>query len=419
MRKTILAVDDSIALRMFIQKTLAQHPDEFTLHLAKDATEGLTKASSTNPDLVLLDYILPEMTGSDVCSRLQENEATANIPVVLMSSNVQDIKRAESQFKSIVKSIAKPFTPDLLTSTVRYVLRSIEEKAEGEAEVAQVAAQEAAAPAPVGLRSEPKGAKAASPTKPSVTGKEGTILFQGHSDFFPLYRAFLGVQESSLTGILRLKVEKDATEIHIHGGRPLMNTTLDGETYMGAGAYPLTPVQAVELAAAMARQSKDGQPVFVTFAEADLMSDEQMEAACREQGAKLLSNVWTAGRVHFEFEAMDSLPDLHGPIKAFSGGMDAWMLESLRHVGDQALSALAWGDLSGVPIYTRHGYERIQQIKLTREEANFLGQVGSSTLAEMATAVKISPERAQEILFRFLSLEIFEYWPAAVLRGEA
>ena len=98
--------------------------------------------------------------------------------------------------------------------------------------------------------------------------------------------------------------------------------------------------------------------------------------------------------------------------------MDQWMLESLRHVGDEALSAIAWGDLGGVPIYTRHGYERIQHITLTREEANFLGQIGSATLAEMAAALRIAPERAQQILFRFLSLEIFEYWPAAVLRGE-
>jgi len=56
MPKTILAVDDSIALRMFIQKTLAEHPTEFTLHLAKDATAWLRQNAPDRPMLTSVMY---------------------------------------------------------------------------------------------------------------------------------------------------------------------------------------------------------------------------------------------------------------------------------------------------------------------------------------------------------------------------
>ena len=123
----ILAIDDSIALRVFISKTLALRADEFAVTTAKDGREGIALASSSKPDLILLDYILPDMTGGDVCATLIKEESTGKIPVVLMSSNAADIKKAEAIYKNIVKSIAKPFTPGMLTSTVRQMLRSTED----------------------------------------------------------------------------------------------------------------------------------------------------------------------------------------------------------------------------------------------------------------------------------------------------
>ncbi len=110
MPKKILAIDDSLALRMFISKTLAQSPEEFTVVTAKDGGEGIQLAQSGSPDLILLDYILPDMKGDAVCQRLVADPTTADIPVVMMSSNAGDIKRAEAEYKNIVKAIAKPFT---------------------------------------------------------------------------------------------------------------------------------------------------------------------------------------------------------------------------------------------------------------------------------------------------------------------
>ena len=400
----ILAIDDSIALRMFITKTLAVSEDEFSVTTAKDGKEGIRLASTDRPDLILLDYILPDMTGGDVAAALLQQDEIREIPVILMSSNASDIKKAESAYANIVKSIAKPFTPEMLTSTVRMMLRS------------QPAREASPASQKANVANE---SRSITPPPTAVRHSPGRLtLFSGRSDLFPLYRAFTATQDAALTGVLRLHIGAAEVKYLVHQGRPVMVTSKDPEAYMEGATFPFTVQQAASIESAMARQRESAIPVFIALDELGLIDHEKALRACREQGSRLLSRIWKGDAVSFEFEPQDCLPDFTGPIKPSTDGVDQWMLESLRHVGDEALSAMAWGDLGGVPIYTRHGYERVQGLMLTKEEAKFLSQVGPSTLAEMASAIGISPERAQQILFRFMRLEIFEYWPAAILRGE-
>lgn len=416
MPKKILAIDDSLALRMFISKTLAQSPEEFTVVTAKDGGEGIQLAQSGSPDLILLDYILPDMKGDAVCQQLVSDPVTALIPVVMMSSNAGDIKRAEAQYKNIVKAIAKPFTPDLLTATVRFVIRSREDIVPA----VTVAVAAAARPEPIQESSvteveAPKIVPTVVVESPAAVRR---ILFSGRSDLFPMYRAFTAVQQAELTGVLRTTLGDTVAFTYFQTGRPVVATTRNADGYMLNSTFQATMKQASALDGAMKKMRETGNPVFVTLGELQLLDEDKLQTACREHGARFLSRIWVAGRFQFEFEQLDSLPEMCGPLKPITAGMDEWMLESLRYVGEDALSAIAWGDLGGVPIYTRHGYERIQHITLTREEANFLSQIGTNTLAEIAEKMGATPEHAQEILFRFLSLEIFEYWPAAILRGE-
>jgi DNA-binding response OmpR family regulator len=163
---------------------------------AKDAEEGLRIAVDGKPDLILLDFILPDMKGDAVCSRLVANEATAEIPVVMMSSNVGDIRRAESEYRNVVKAIAKPFTPDLLTATVRFVIRSRETHP-----MEVNSAQPVRVPVP-------RSAPSAAPVRPATIGGAPVavapgvaepvtpprdLLFMGKSDLFPLVTAFQAI----------------------------------------------------------------------------------------------------------------------------------------------------------------------------------------------------------------------------------
>jgi len=314
--------------------------------------------------------------------------------VVLMSSNVEDIKRATEMYGNVLKSIAKPFTPQLLGDTVRQLLRKKH----------------------AGKTAEPS-------LQPTLEVRKG-IAFAGNSDAFPLHKALLAIQRDELTGVLRIHPGSGHSDLELYAraGSILLATTRDVE-----GSFARHPFQfhvngdqAKVLEDAKSLQATTGCPVFVSLSKAGMVRAERAAGLCREYGQRIVNSMWTAGRVTYEFENLAELPEFIAILEgAAAAKMDEWMLSSLRHVGDECLSAIAWGDFTGIPIYTREGYERISQIPVTEEEASFLSQIGETTLAGIAERLSITIERAQRILYRFLCLGIFEYWPAALFHSVA
>jgi len=57
----------------------------YQVHIAEDGEQALTSACSDNPDIILLDMILPKVSGPDVLARLKQNPATAHIPVIVLT----------------------------------------------------------------------------------------------------------------------------------------------------------------------------------------------------------------------------------------------------------------------------------------------------------------------------------------------
>src|SRR5258706_12193896 len=129
MTRKILAIDDSLTLREFIYRCLSRHSANYQILLAKDGREGLAMAACEHPDLILLDFVLPDMKGDEVCRRLQADEVTQRMPIVLMSSSAAEITRTQAEYERVVKAIAKPFTPELLCATVGYALREVSQTA--------------------------------------------------------------------------------------------------------------------------------------------------------------------------------------------------------------------------------------------------------------------------------------------------
>src|SRR5947207_4310044 len=74
------------------------------------------------PDLVLLDYSLPDLLGDQVCQRLLQNETTARIPVVMMSGHISEMAAAARKYPNIVATIAKPFMSEALVALVTETL---------------------------------------------------------------------------------------------------------------------------------------------------------------------------------------------------------------------------------------------------------------------------------------------------------
>jgi CheY-like chemotaxis protein len=98
------------------------------------------------PDLVLLDYVLPDMKGDEVSRFLSQTPATANVRIVYMSGFGADLKPDQIKNANVIGSLNKPFTSDLLLKTVEKYMP--EESSQPESKAAETEqASPAAAPA--------------------------------------------------------------------------------------------------------------------------------------------------------------------------------------------------------------------------------------------------------------------------------
>src|SRR5207244_1190643 len=112
----ILAVDDSLMLLSFVKEILIEANYDVTSTSTGD--EAVREAQANLPDLILLDFILPDMKGDEVCRRLLENPGTAAIPVVYMSGYGAEVQASRSENSNVIGFLNKPFTSDLLIQTV-------------------------------------------------------------------------------------------------------------------------------------------------------------------------------------------------------------------------------------------------------------------------------------------------------------
>ena len=103
-------------LLSFVQEILAEN--NYDVRTATNAADSLKEAEANPPDLILLDYILPDMKGDEVTRRLRENPVTAKIPVVYMSGLGTDLRPETDGNPNVIGSLNKPFTSDLLIKTV-------------------------------------------------------------------------------------------------------------------------------------------------------------------------------------------------------------------------------------------------------------------------------------------------------------
>ena len=124
MPKRILVVEDEEAVRELEKFILEQHGYE--VMEAKDGLEGLAKAEFRKPDLILLDLMMPDVSGGRMFDEMKEHPATAGIPIVVVTGkpDAHDLFDDEIGSENV---IMKPFEADALIERIRQHIGDPEE----------------------------------------------------------------------------------------------------------------------------------------------------------------------------------------------------------------------------------------------------------------------------------------------------
>jgi len=116
----ILVVDDEPHIVKLVSFALERNGHE--VFQASDGVAGIETAAEKLPDLILMDVMMPVMTGYDALDQLKADPATCDIPVVMLSAKSQHYEQEEGLRRGALQYICKPFTPRDLAETVNSIL---------------------------------------------------------------------------------------------------------------------------------------------------------------------------------------------------------------------------------------------------------------------------------------------------------
>ena len=123
MQPYILVMEDEDALSTLLQYNLEK--EGYDVVIAADGEEGLVQIDERQPDLVLLDWMLPKVSGIEVCRRLRGRAETRNLPIIMLTARGEESDRVRGLDTGADDYLTKPFSMVELIARIRAVLRRI------------------------------------------------------------------------------------------------------------------------------------------------------------------------------------------------------------------------------------------------------------------------------------------------------
>ena len=119
----ILVVEDEDALSTLLQYNLEK--EGYDVVVAADGEEALTVVSERLPDLIVLDWMLPKVSGIEVCRRLRQRTESRNVPIIMLTARGEESDRIRGLDTGADDYVIKPFAMSELSARIRAVLRRI------------------------------------------------------------------------------------------------------------------------------------------------------------------------------------------------------------------------------------------------------------------------------------------------------
>jgi len=123
--KKILYVEDEVDIQLIVKIALCDIGD-FTVEICSSGKEALQKINKFNPDLVLLDVMMPKMDGPETLRQLRKIEKFASIPVIFVTAKIQEQEINEYKKLGALDIVSKPFDPLTLAEQIKNMVEKNE-----------------------------------------------------------------------------------------------------------------------------------------------------------------------------------------------------------------------------------------------------------------------------------------------------
>jgi two-component system phosphate regulon response regulator PhoB len=120
-KPTILVVEDEAPLLTLLRYNLEKQG--FRVEEAADGQEALLRVAETKPDLILLDWMLPALSGIEVCRQIRRRPNTRDLPIIMVTARTEDQDAVRALDTGADDYIAKPFAMEALMARIRALLR--------------------------------------------------------------------------------------------------------------------------------------------------------------------------------------------------------------------------------------------------------------------------------------------------------
>ncbi len=120
-KNRILIIDDEKHLAALVKLNLEQ-TGRYEVSVANDGEEGLRKALKDPPHLIILDLILPKITGEEVCKKIRREETTENVPIIMVTAKASTVDAIIGKVIGANHYMTKPFQMEELLHNIEEVL---------------------------------------------------------------------------------------------------------------------------------------------------------------------------------------------------------------------------------------------------------------------------------------------------------
>ena len=364
----LLVIDDSLTVRKVVELSLRN--SAWIVDFAANGADGVAAAVRFSPDVILLDYVLPDMKATEVCRRLASGRS-AGTPIIVMSGNLEKVRDFFKEFGAVVDTVAKPFTNEAIVSRIEAAAAQAKQAVQaarpqsmfsfaqrqaganalfahlrvrfaqipewtaqiGASSPAQFFARKILTPdlmadlleALLPVYRELLGA----PHEDVPSHVEDDVAFQGQLASWPVRDLLRIIDSSGRTGELRIESGSQTTILYVRRGEIVLVTCLDPAEYTRDSAVELGGVSTAAKLRAGAEQEASGRPLYIGLSEAGELPRCDMAALLCEQGKRLLLLAIEQTRVRFAWREREALP-LYVDAYGRSISLEQLPLETLR-----------------------------------------------------------------------------------------